>query len=147
MVAQLRDWLPDPVGGVYWFYVDNPFVSTYVPIYAGAQDVSPFYKNYDIAAFSEDSARWAVDFVEKLLLLRWQDAVKDLRAARDPIESEFFGRQQREVEDKVLKLLEKDIAEAKKFLTELTISRMDQVVKMYKKLRNLLISKYTGDIV
>ncbi len=146
MVAQLRDWLPDPVGGIYWFYVDNPFVSTYVPIYAGAQDVSPFYKNYDIAAFSEDSARWAVDFVEKLLLLRWQDAVKDLRAARDPIESEFFGRQ-REVEDKALNLLEKDVAEAKKFLTDLTISRMDQVVKMYRKLRNLLISKYTGDIV
>ena len=26
MVAQLRSWLPDPVGGVYWFYVDNQLV-------------------------------------------------------------------------------------------------------------------------
>ena len=24
MVAQLRSWLPNPVGGVLWFYVDNP---------------------------------------------------------------------------------------------------------------------------
>ena len=43
--------------------------------------------------------------------------------------------------------LRTDAVEAKKFLTDLTISRMDQVVKMYKRLRNLLISKYTGDIV
>ena len=49
MVAQLRSWLPDAVGGIYWFYVDNPFVSTYVPIYAGVTEVSPLYKTYDYA--------------------------------------------------------------------------------------------------
>ena len=70
MVAQLRGWLPDPIGGIYWFYVDNPYVSAYVPIYAGVQRRgSAYYKNYDYADYSEDSARWAVDFVEKLLHL------------------------------------------------------------------------------
>ena len=44
MVAQLRSWLPDPVGGIYWFYVDNPFVSAYVPVYAGAQDVPRYIR-------------------------------------------------------------------------------------------------------
>ena len=27
MVAQLRSWLPDPIGGVYWLYVDNQHIS------------------------------------------------------------------------------------------------------------------------
>ncbi|MCK7476716.1 MAG: C69 family dipeptidase [Candidatus Moduliflexus flocculans] len=63
---------PTPVGGVYWVYVDNPKVGPYVPIYAGVSDVSPLYKTYDFRAYSEDSARWAYDFVEKLALLRWQ---------------------------------------------------------------------------
>ena len=146
MVAQLRGWLPDPIGGVYWFYVDNPYVSAYIPIYAGVQDVSAYYKNYDIAKFSEDSARWAVDFVEKLLFLKWQEAVKDLKAARDPVESEFFAKGP-EIEQRALKLFDKDVAAAKKFLTDLTISRMEQIVKVFKDLRNLLLSKYTGDIV
>jgi dipeptidase len=146
MVAQLRSWLPDPVGGVYWFYVDNPYVSTYVPIYAGVQEVSDFYKNYDIAKFSEDSARWAVDFVEKLLLLKWQEAVKDLKAARDPLESEFFATA-REIEQKAIALHEKDPAQAKKFLTDLTVNRMERVVKTYRQLRGLLLAKYSGDIV
>jgi len=44
MITQLRDWLPDPIGGVYWFYLDNQHISTYVPIYAGTQEISPLYK-------------------------------------------------------------------------------------------------------
>jgi dipeptidase len=144
MVAQLRSWLPDPVGGIYWFYVDNPFVSTYIPIYAGATDVSPLYKNYDYNAFSDDSARWAVDFVEKLMLLRWQSAVKDLKEVRDPMEAGFFAAQ-RDVEQKAAAVLHRDVAQAKKFLTDLTVSRMEEVVKMYRELRVKLLTKYSGD--
>ena len=80
MVAQLRSWLPDAVGGICWFCVDNPFVSPYVPVCAGVTDVSPLYKTYDCRGFSEGSARWAVDFVEKLMLLRWQPAATDSTA-------------------------------------------------------------------
>ena len=144
MVAQLRSWLPDEVGGVYWFYVDNPFVSAYVPIYAAVTDVSPLYKNYDFERFSEDSARWAVDVVEKLMLLRWQPAVADLRAARDPLEESFFSGQE-ETEKKAQEMLKKNPSSARKFLTGLTIGRMEQVVKMYRSLRATLLAKYSGD--
>jgi len=145
MVAQLRDWLPAAIGGVYWFYVDNPYVSPYVPIYAGVQEISAPYKTFDIKNFSEDSARWCVDFVEKLMHLRWQSAVKDLRTARDPVEKEFFATQ-KNIDDKALALYKKDPAEAKVFLTDLTKKRMDQIVEMYRRLRSLLISKYSNDL-
>jgi len=146
MVAQLRSWLPDAVGGIYWFYVDNPFVSAYVPVYAGATAVSPAYQVYDYREFSEDSARWAVDFVEKLMLLRWQAAVKDLKEARDPLESGFFTGQA-EVDAKASELLQKDRAKGAKYLTELTMSRMEKIVQMFRDLRKRLLTKYTGDIV
>jgi dipeptidase len=144
MVAQLRSWLPDPVGGIYWFYVDNPFVSTYVPIYAGVTDVSPLYKTYDYRAYSEGSARWEVDFVEKLMLLRWQSAVKDLREVRDPFEGGFFSAQP-EIEKKAAEMLARNAAGAKKFLTDLSISRMEQAVKMYRELRTKLLTNYSDD--
>jgi dipeptidase len=146
MVAQLRSWLSDAVGGVYWFYVDNPYVSAYVPVYAGVLDVSPLYKTYDYSEFSEDSARWAVDFVEKLMLLRWQDAVKDLREARDPLENGFFSDQP-EVDKKAAELLQNDPAGASEYLTDLTVSRMERIVELFRELRKKLLTKYTGDIV
>jgi dipeptidase len=148
MVAQLRSWLPDAIGGIYWFYVDNPFVSAYVPVYAGVTDVSPLYKTYDFAEFSEDSARWAVDFVEKLMLLRWQSAVKDLHEARDPVENGFF-KEQAAVDAKVQEMLKKGAAagaDAAKYLTELTVSRMEKVVRLFRDLRKKLLTKYSGDI-
>ena len=144
MVAQLRSWLPDAVGGICWFYVDNPFVSPYVPVYAGVTGVSPLYQTYDFAAFSEDSARWAVDFVEKLMLLRWQAAVKDLREARVPVEESFFAGQAG-VDAKAAELIESDPAAASKFLTDLTVSRMEKLVDVYRLLRKTLLTKYSGD--
>ncbi len=144
MVAQLRSWLPDAVGGIYWFYVDNPFVSPYVPVYAGVTGVSPLYQTYDYREFSEDSARWAVDFVEKLMLLRWQAAAKDLRAVRDPVENGFFA-EQAAVDAKAQDMLKADPAGASKYLTGLTVSRMEKLVKIYRELRKALLSKYTGD--
>ena len=145
MVAQLRDELPDPIGGVYWFYVDNPYVSTYVPIYAGVQEISPLYKTYDIQKFDENSARWAVDFVDNLLHLRWQDAVKDLEAIRNPLEKSFFD-EQADIEKEALRLFEKNPKKAKDYLTKLTRTRMERVVQTYRELRNTLITKYTNSV-
>ena len=144
MVAQLRSWLPDPVGGVYWVYVDNPKVGPYVPIYAGVSDVSPLYKTYDFRAYSEDSARWAYDFVEKLALLRWQPALKDVEAARAPLEDAFFA-DQAAVEAQAAALLKTDPAAGVKYLTDLTVTRMEKLVGLYRELRTKLLTKYTGD--
>lgn len=144
MVAQLRSWLPDPVGGVYWYYVDNQYISTYVPIYAGVQKISPYYKTYNPDKFSEDSIKWVIDFVDNLLHLKWQEAIKDLRAVRDPLEAGFFENQA-SIDAQALELYKKDPRKAQQFLTDYTLSNMEKIVKMYKKLRNLLISKYTNN--
>jgi len=144
MVAQLRGWLPDPIGGVYWFYLDNQYTSIYVPIYAGVQEISPLYKTYDPDKFSEKSARWVIDFIDNLLYLRWQEAIKDLRAVRDPLETSFFSKQP-SIDAEALKLYKKDPELAKKFLTDYTRESMEQIVKIYRKLRELLITKYTNN--
>ena len=144
MVAQVRGWLPAPIGGVYWFYLDNQHVSTYVPIYAGVQEISPLYKTYDPDKFSEDSARWAIDFVDNLLYLKWQEAMKDLRSVRDPLEASFF-EERSSIDAKALALYKKDQMQAKRFLTDYTRERMEKIVKMYRDLRYSLITKYTNN--
>jgi dipeptidase len=144
MVAQLRSWLPDPIGGVYWFYLDNQHNSTYVPIYAGTQKISPLYNTYDPDKFDENSARWAIDFVDNLLYLKWQEAIKDLRKIRDPLESNFFNERD-SIDEQALKLFHSDPTKAKKFLTEYTNTRMEKIVEIYRTLKNELISKYTNN--
>lgn len=144
MVAQLRSWLPDAIGGIYYVYVDNAFTSAYVPIYAGVSDVAECYKRWDREKFDENSIRWCVDFVDNLLYLRWQDAVKDLHAVRDPFEQQFFD-DQAAVDTKAVELLSKSPEKGKAYLTTVTIDRMNQVHKMFQDLRITLIEKYTNN--
>lgn len=144
MITQLRGWLPNEVGGIYWFYVDNAYTSAYVPIYSGITDVAECYKVYNPSEFQENSIRWCVDFVDNLLYLKWQDAVSTLRERRDPLEESFFS-EQKAIDEKVFKLLDEDPELASKYLTEITISRMNEVHKLFQNLRFELISKYTNN--
>ena len=82
--------------------------------------------------------------MDNLLYLRWQDAVKDLYAFRDPLETGFFT-EQADIDAKALKLYKNSPKQAKKFLTDYTWKSMEQVVNMYRQLRNELISKYTNN--
>jgi dipeptidase len=144
MVSQLRGWLPPAIGGVYWFYLDNQYVSTYVPIYAGVEEIPPPYEEYDPNQFSETSARWAIDFVDNLLYLKWQEAIQDLRDLRDPLEGQFF-KDQASVDVRAEALYRQSPVKAKKYLTEYTRRCMESTVQMYRELRNTLITKYTNN--
>jgi len=46
-----------------------------------------------------------------------------------------------------LSLAEADPAGAAKYLTDLTISRMEKLVKLCRELRKKLLTKYSGDVV
>lgn len=144
MVAQLRSWLPDPIGGVYWYYVDNQYVSTYLPIYAGATVISAPLKEYDPDDYSETSWRWAVDMVDNLLYLRWQDAIEDLKAVRDPLESRFF-EEQAEVDKQAVFLYEKIPGAGIEYVTEYSLKCQADAMEMYKELARTLITKYTNN--
>ncbi len=144
MVTQLRDWLPDAVGGVYWVYLDNPYFSPYVPIYAGIRQTAESYQIYDPESYSDASARWAIDFVDNLANLKFQEAVKDVRAVREPFEDRLFA-EQAEVEAEYARLQASSPDAATAYLTAYTQKAMDEVLEMFHGLRDTLIVKYTNN--
>jgi dipeptidase len=108
------------------------------------QEISPLYKTYDPDKFEENSARWAIDFVDNLLYLKWQEAIKDVRSKRDPLENSFF-EERAAVDQRALELFKKDPEKAKQLLTKYSNERMEKIVKMYRELKNELITKYTNN--
>ncbi len=144
MIAQLRGWLPDEVGGIYWYYTDNAYTSAYTPIYAGVTEIENSFKTYNKEVFDNNSYRWCVDFVDNLLYLRWQDAVKDLHEVRDPLENSFFTEQS-EIDKRATELLRRDKKRGKQYLTKITTDRMKRTRDMFEQLRYTLIGKYTNN--
>ena len=144
MVLQLRDWLPNEIGGVYWVYLDNPYFSPYVPIYAGNLSVDETYKTYDPNKYEENSARWAIDFVDNLANLKFQKISEDVRTVRTPFETDMF-KNQKAIEDEALKLYKNNPKAAQKFLTDHSNGLMNDVTKMFINLRNEIITNYTNN--
>lgn len=144
MVMQLRGWLPKEIGGVYWVYLDNPYFSPYVPIYSGNLSVAETYNTYDPNKYDEKSARWAIDFVDNMANLRFQDIANDIRAVRDPFEAEMFNNQ-KAVEDEAMGLYKKDPKLAQEYLTKYSNDKMDRVTEMFLNLRDQIIVKYTNN--
>lgn len=144
MVLQLRGWLPDAIGGVYWVYLDNPTISPYVPLYSGSTATAPCYQTYHPDHYSDQSARWTIDFVDNLANTRYQEAIVDVNAVREPFEKELFDRQPG-IEQQALALFHKNPAKAKKFLTDYCLGVQDRVPGLYIALREALLVKYTNN--
>jgi dipeptidase len=143
MIAQLRGWLPDPIGGIYWVFLDNAYTSPYVPIYAGTQETADCYKNFDPTAYSNKSACWAIDFVDNLLYLKWQEAIKDVWKVRDPYEDQLFSERDN-IDNEALTLYNTDPGKALEYLTQYSKGKMERVLEMYNQLHDNLIVKYSN---
>lgn len=144
MVAQLRSNMPREIGGIYWVFQDNAYTSPYLPLFTGVSRIPEVYSIYDPQQYSDNSARWAIDFVDNLLYLNWQDGKKDLEAARKPLEDDFF-KQNTEIEKQYLELQKKNPKKAQELLNTYAQECADRIMHTYTQLRNTLITKYTNN--
>ena len=90
-VIQCRDWLPDAVGGVVWFLIDNPGQSPRIPIFCGATDVPESFKICGNHRYREDAACWRYRRTNKLAALRWGENRKVLEKYRNHFEAKAFA--------------------------------------------------------
>lgn len=88
-VSQSRDWLPDPIGGVYWFGTDDTNTSVYMPFYCSMTEVPEQIKESDIATFSYDSNFWMNNWVANQAYNRYDLMIPDIRKVQSRLETKY----------------------------------------------------------
>ncbi len=142
-VSQARSFLPDPIGGVFWFGVDDTFMTVYVPMYCSIKSVPKTFAEGTGSwnEFSWDSAFWTFNFVSNYTYSRWDDMIVDVQKVQRELEGGFLGRQA-EVEKHAETLYRQSPELARDYLTEYSCRQGDMVTARWKKLGEFLIWKY-----
>jgi len=93
VVTQSRAHLPDPVGGVAWYCVDDTYTSCYFPLYCCITEVPKPYATGSIKEFSWDSAWWVTNLVANYAYLKFDRIVPEIIRTQQLIETLMFSRQ------------------------------------------------------
>ena len=145
MVCRMRSWLPDAVGGISYFNLDDATMVAYVPVYCGVNRIpDPFRReNNNIREFSFDSAFWMCNWVANMVYPRWSALYPDLKDAQKDLE-DFYESSQPAVDQKASELTPQEMSD---FLTRTTIAYTDRMMKRWDKLARLLIVKHNDQIM
>ncbi len=142
-VTQSRNWLPNPIGGILWFGMDDTYSTCYVPMYCGITEIPECFQvgNGDMLTYSETSAFWAFNWVTNFAYLRYNDMIKDVQKLQNELEDKFVNFVP--VVDKAAETLFKNSEDqARKFITEYSVNEANNMTDRWKDLGEYLLVKY-----
>ena len=143
IVPQMRNWLPDAIGGILWFGVDDADMAVFNPIYCSALQVPECYRvgNGDLLTFSWTSAFWIHNWVANLAYHKYNFMIHDIRKVQEEIE-EGYQNTLPAIEKAALEMYANNPDEAINFLTWYSTTNAVQATERWKKLGEYLLVKY-----
>ncbi len=93
-VAQSRHWLPNPVGGIIWFGVDDTYSTCYCPMFCCIDSVPLCFRegNGSMSQYSPTAAFWLFNRVSNFCYLRYDAMIQDVRSFQKSYEEYFISR-------------------------------------------------------
>lgn len=141
-VAQMRADLPDPVGGVLWFGMDDANMTVYTPVYCCTDKVPDCYaKHGDLLTFSWESSFWIFNWVANMVYPRYSAMIGDVRDVQSRLEGTFADAQPG-IESAAVKMYNSNPDKVKDFLTNYTNMTATSTYDTWKHLGEFLIVKY-----
>jgi len=141
-IIQLRDWLPDEVGGVAWFSFDNPAQSPRFPIYSGTLSLPKSFHISGQKGFNERSAHWFFRKANRLATVKWQSTRTEMQNSVLDLEERMFAEQEM-VENHVKKLVKKgENQKAMEYVTRYTADNSRAAMMRWWELGNKYWDKF-----
>ncbi len=143
-VAQSRPWLPDPIGGIFWFGVDDADGCVYAPMYCGIRSIPESYArgNGSMITWSETSAFWTFSQVNNWAYTRYDMIHPEIETYQAQWEQRFRGEVS-VTDQQAFALWQKNPSEAVDFVTAYSVYSGNQLVSDWKKFYHYLFMKYT----
>ena len=142
-IAQTRNWLPNEIGGIIWFGVDDTNSTVYTPFYCSISEVTEEFRqgNGNMITYSDNSAFWLFNRVAHFKYLFYNRVIGDIQKVQKELETSY-QEQVKTTDEKALSLLENSKEETIAFLTEFSSQAGQNTFRRWKELDNFLLVKY-----
>jgi dipeptidase len=142
-VAQARNWLPNAIGAIIWWGVDDASGTVYMPIYASITKIPYNFKvgNGAMMEWSETSGFWIFNQMQNFTYTRYNAIHPDVKAMQHKLEMEFIEFTPA-VDAAAKSLYNTDPDMAVAYLTDYSNGLGDRVFTTWKHLYSEMFMKY-----
>ena len=142
-VAQGRSWLPDHIGGILWFGVDDIYHTVYTPMYCSMTAVPHAFEvgNGAMMEYSDSAAFWVFNQVANLSYTRFNLISADVRTRQAELEQKYMALVPA-IDKAALELTKTSKSAAVQFLTDFSVARGQATFTAWKELYRTLFVKY-----
>jgi dipeptidase len=142
-IVQMLSWLPDPIGGILWFGVDDTYSTVYNPIYCGISRLPKSYAagNGSMMVFTDDAAFWVFNQVSNFAYMRYRDMIPYIQQVQSELENKYL-EETKEVDKAALQLYAKSPKKCIDRLTAFSVESADSTVFRWKELYHFLFTRF-----
>jgi len=142
-VTQSRSYLPDHIGGILWFGVDDTYSTVYSPMYCGITKVPESYAegNGSMMDYREDAAFWVFNQVSNFAYTRYNLMIPEIREKQKKLEHYYISKTS-EIDKAAVELNKKDKNLALEYITNFSVNTGNSTVEEWKNLYRYLFAKY-----
>lgn len=142
-VTQSRSKIPDEIGGIIWFSVDDAASTVYTPIYTSSRRVPETYArgNGKMMTWSDDAAFWVFSQVSNFAYTRYNLIHPEISLRQDSLESLYIATLA-EIDKQAQLLYSVDKVQAVAFVTDFSVKNANELVYFWKKFYQYLFMKY-----
>lgn len=148
IMCQSRGWLPNEVGSLIWFGVDEAATSCLTPIYVSSKEMPLCIKegNGNIMEYSPTSAFWLFSRVAHFTYLHYQTIYPDVKKAIDEHENSAIARSA-SIDKTAVELLKTSKDAAVDYLTDYSIQTAQSMFDKWDNLDKYLLVKYVDGAI
>lgn len=140
-VSQSRSWLPDEIGGLFWYGVDDTYSTCYMPLYMGMTEMPPSISRGHITKFDWNSAFWVFNLVANYAYGMYSYMIEDIQKVQKDLEG--YAMNLIPYIDKAALAMKKDNYELmSRYLTDFSVNTAENTIERWKELGYYLFAKY-----
>jgi dipeptidase len=155
VVTQSRSHLPDMVGGVCWYGVDDSYLTCYFPLYCCITEVPKPFATGSIKEFSWDSAWWVTNLVSNYANLKFDRIAPEIVKAQQQFETHALTMQP-QVEKSILEMMAMNIdgmtadtktREIQGYITSYSVDAGELVFTRWQRLATEIFTKFNDGYI